>query len=467
MYKIKNIDNDPFKEYDIRGLFPNVINKLFAYKLGTSISIELASIGLNKIIIGKDNRLSSTILLKALERGLIDNGMNVLNIGYVTSPMLYFANYFYNIESSVIVTASHNPAEYNGFKIIINWENIFGDRLRNLKLNMNRIKLINNGNIGKISNLSIKKHYIYKVVNNIKLKPNIKLAIDCGNGVTSLIATKIFQLLGCQTFDIYSNMDGRFPNHDPDPSNRNNLKDLIKHVKKNNCEFGFAFDGDGDRIAIVNHDGDIITTDQQLSLFSYDILKKYPSSDILYDIKFNHQIEKTIVKLGGNPIIHKSGHSLIKNTINEKRIFLAGEMSGHIFFKDKWYGFDDGIYAGARFLEIFSNYNSYSQFFDKIHKKFVHEEIKLPMRLTQAYNIINNLKKNDNFGKYNRILYLDGIRVDYKNGFGLIRFSNTMPYLVLTFEASNTKYLKYIKNIFVKQIKIHLNKKLKKILLKK
>lgn len=449
------IQDDPFKEYDIRGLFPDIINDSFSYYLGRTISLQLKSRNLSAIIIGRDNRLSSNNLLISLQAGLINNGINVLNLGEVTSPMLYFSTFFYGIGSGIMVTGSHNPPEYNGFKIIIDWKTLYGEDIRKLKSNFSLSPLKTRkitSSKGKINYISVKDNYINRVTKDIKLHRPIKIVLDCGNGTASLIAPDIFKKLGCNTIDLYCKSDGTFPNHHPDPSDPKNLIDLIKCVKENNYELGFAFDGDGDRIGIVNNDGNIILPDQQLSIFVSDILKKFPCSNIIYDVKCGRNLEKNIMKLGGNPVMHRSGHSPIKDTMQKINSMLAGEMSGHIFFRDNWYGFDDGIYAGARFLEIVSRYNDINILLENNINKIFTIEMKIPMQIKESKIIINKLKSYGNFGKYNKLLYIEGIRVEYEKGFGLIKASNTTPHMLLKFEADDEDTLKHIKNIFLQQL---------------
>ncbi|AGF46651.1 phosphomannomutase [Candidatus Kinetoplastibacterium desouzaii TCC079E] len=428
-----------FKEYDIRGIVPNIINEDFSYRLGLTIAIILHSKNIKSIILGRDGRISSKVLLLALQKGLLDNNINVINIGQVPTPIVYFATHHHISNSGIAVTGSHNPPNYNGFKIIIDNKPLYGKEIRNLKNGV----LNNNTRIfkerGLLQTLDFTKKYINKIHSTVKLSKSMSVVIDTGNGVVGPTAVKLLKKIGCNLKTLFPRIDGSFPNHYPNPSDPNNLKTIISYLKKSDCEIGLAFDGDGDRLFVITKSGEIIWPDRLMILFVRNLLKNNPKSKIIYDIKSTKNLKNIILESGGIPIIWKSGHSLIKAKIKQTNAILAGETSGHFFFNDSsWYGFDDGLYAGCKLLEILSKFDNPSEILESLPNSITTPEIIINTPSTsEAKKIVKKFKNNFTHEKHTQITQIDGLRVDYNNGFGLIRSSNTTPSIMMRFEAYN------------------------------
>ena len=437
-----------FREYDIRGVYPNEINEEIVSKIATAISVKCQQEEITEIYVGRDGRLSGKDLLDALSKGLSECGINVINIDLVSTPLLYYAAKKSKSKSGVMVTGSHNPKNYNGIKLVINDKPVSGKEILDL--------IKNNTNIsaptGTIISKDIKKEYILEVTKNIEINKDkkIKVVIDCGNGAAGCIAPELFKSLGCEVIELYSEVDGNFPNHHPDPGKTENLKDLIQEIKKSNADLGLAFDGDGDRVGLVTNEGEIIFPDKILMMFSQDILSSQKGS-IIFDVKCSNALPKIIKDLGGNPIMSPTGHFHIKNGIKKHNPLLAGEMSGHIFFNDKWYGFDDGHYSGARIIELIWKRNeSISKINEKLPKSFSTPELNINVTDETKFKIIEDFSSQCSLE--GEKITIDGLRINFDDGWGLLRASNTTPKLVLRFEGDSMDNLNKIKNDFLNEL---------------
>ena len=435
-----------FKAYDIRGIVGKTLKDSSVIQIGKSIGSEALRQSQKNICVGYDGRLSSPHIFKLLSKGLLSTGVNVSNIGLVTTPMLYFSTHQLNTKSGIMITGSHNPPEYNGFKIVINDKTLSTDEIQVLYRRI--IKEDYLVGEGEMSNANIKTSYLEEIYSDIKLARPIRIAIDCGNGAASVCAEELYKGIGAKVESLFCNIDGNFPNHHPDPSNLKNLISLQEALKKGNSELGLAFDGDGDRLGVVSKKGEIIFPDRQLLLFAEDVLKKNPGASIIFDVKSTRHLFSWIKDKGGIPIIWKTGHSLIKAKMKEAKAILAGEMSGHMFFKDRWYGFDDGIYAGARLIEILSHFNNPSEILEALPKSFSTPELNIKLNEGEQHKIIKILQSKAKFKNAIEIIKIDGLRVEYDYGFGLMRASNTTPVIVLRFEADSNKNLKLIQDEF-------------------
>ena len=447
-----NLNEKIFKAYDIRGVYDSQLNS----EVAKAIAIALSEIYPNekKIIVGRDGRLSSEELSKSLVEGFISMGIDIIDIGLVPTPLLYYAVEEFKSSAGIMVTGSHNPKEYNGFKMIMSGAPRSGSEIKeiyNVCKNQKGNLTLKNGNI--ISS-DIQKKYLSDVLSKIQIKKKLKIAIDAGNGAAGPIAFELYNKLGCEVIPLYCDIDGNFPNHHPNPSEESNLEDLKTAVLKNKCDLGLAFDGDGDRCLIVDDCGNSLWPDKQMMIFSTSILKHHPNAKIIYDVKSSNNLHKIIEENSGIPLICRTGHSFIKKKMKEEKAILGGEMSGHIFFKDKWFGFDDGIYAGARMIEIISEISeTSSQFFGKLPNSFSTPEINIPVSEEgEQHKIIELFSAKCNF-EGARISKIDGVRADYSFGWGIIRASNTTPNIVARFEANTHKELSVIKNNFYNQLK--------------
>ncbi len=437
-----------FREYDIRGTYPNQINEEVVKKIAAAISVKCLEEKVTEICIGRDGRLSGKSLLDALSEGLLEYGINVINIDLVTTPLLYYAAKKSESKSGVMITGSHNPKNYNGIKLVINDKPVSGNEILNLIKNKKNIST----SPGKIISKDIRKEYISEVTKNIETNKDkkIKVVIDCGNGAAGCIAPELFNSIGCDVIELYSEVDGNFPNHHPDPGKTENLKDLIEEVKRSNADLGLAFDGDGDRVGLITNKGEIIFPDKILMMFSEDILLSQRGS-IIFDVKCSNALPEIIKNLGGNPIMSPTGHFHIKNGIKKHNPLLAGEMSGHIFFNDKWYGFDDGHYSGARIIELIWKKNeSISAINDKLPKLFSTPELNIDVTDETKFKIIEDFSSQCLLE--GEKITIDGLRMNFDNGWGLLRASNTTPKLVLRFEGDSMDSLNKIKNDFLNEL---------------
>jgi len=445
------IDKSIFREYDIRGTVPNQINDLSVKAIARALSIKCNNEQVDEVVLGRDGRLSGDNLLRSLSSELQSLGINVLNIGIVTSPLLYFAAKKIKSKSGIMITGSHNPKNYNGFKIVINDSPVSGIEIYDLISN----ELSNFKNSGsEIIKKDIMDEYINEVISQASSEANpMKIVIDCGNGSASEIAPKLIRSLGHQVIELFCKIDGNFPNHHPDPGKIENLNDLIKAVKSESADIGIAFDGDGDRLGVVSGNGEIIYPDQLMMIFSKEVLKNNQGKKIVFDVKCTNLLDKIITDAGGIPMMSPTGHFHIKNILKKTKAPLAGEMSGHIFFNDQWYGFDDAHYAAFRLIEILKNSESSLDFLVKdLPKAFSTPEMNINVDENKKFQIVEDFISKADFGSANKIT-IDGLRVNFEDGWGLLRASNTTPKLVLRFEANSPKKLKEIENMFLMQLK--------------
>ena len=432
-----------FKAYDIRGIVPATINEAMAQALGKAFGTVALKEGETTVAVGRDGRLSGASLSAALMSGLASAGVNVLDIGMVTTPMLYFAAST-QATSGIQVTGSHNPKDYNGFKMVLAGRAIYGDDIQGLRQIMEAESWAVAAAPGKISQVDVEAAYRERIVSGIALARPMKIVIDSGNGIAGASAPDIFRALGCEVTELFSEVDGNFPNHHPDPSKPENLRDLIAALKNSDAELGLAFDGDGDRLGIVTKDGQNIYPDRQMMLFARDVLSRVPGGTILFDVKCSQRLAPEIEAAGGVAMMYKTGHSLIKAKMKEINSPLGGEMSGHIFFKERWYGFDDGTYAGARLLEIVSRVPDAGVLLNSLPTSFSTPELNVACAEGEPHSVVAALIKAVHFAAPAVVSTIDGVRVDWPDGFGLIRASNTTPVLVLRFEGHTQQALERI-----------------------
>ena len=448
--KILNLNENIFRAYDIRGIAYTDLSKDVVINIGRAIARKVKKNNQNQLIIGRDGRNSSPDMASFLKSGISQEGCNIIDLGIVPTPALYFATYKLESNCAIMITGSHNPSNYNGFKIVINNKALSAEEIQEIKYSIldeyrTPVKLQNI----EEKQIQILDQYLKSIVNNIQLKKPLNIVIDCGNGAASVIAKEVFEKLGCNVKPLFCELDGNFPNHHPDPSKEENMKDLVSEVKRTSADLGLAFDGDADRLGVVSSSGEIISADRQMILFSQDVLRGSKGGNIVFDVKCSKLLPQAIREKGGNPVISKTGHSFIKNKIQEVNALLGGEMSGHIFFNDRWPGFDDGIYAGARLLEIISQSNEDP--LQTIPKLFATPEINIEVTDSNKFQIVEKFKSNFKIKK-TEIITIDGIRVEFKNGWGLLRASNTSAILVLRFEADSKNALNEISDIFKKEL---------------
>ncbi|KQT13542.1 phosphomannomutase/phosphoglucomutase [Ramlibacter sp. Leaf400] len=428
-----------FKAYDVRGIVPSTLTEEVAEALGRAFGTTARAEGERTVAVGRDGRLSGPMLSAALVRGLLDSGVDVIDVGVVTTPMLYFAASTL-CSSGIQVTGSHNPKDYNGFKMVMGGRAIYGEEIQSLRRMMEDGSGTTGGQ-GKVRNVNILAPYRDRIAGDIKLARPMKIVIDSGNGVAGASAPGIFRALGCEVIELFSEVDGNFPNHHPDPSKPENLKDLIEALRTSGAELGLAFDGDGDRLGIVTRGGNNIYPDRQLMLFARDVLQRVPGGTILFDVKCTQRLAPAIREAGGTPLMYKTGHSLIKAKMKEVDSPLGGEMSGHMFFKERWYGFDDGTYAGARLLEILSREKDAGAVLDALPTSFSTPELNVKCAEGEPHAIVAELMAKAKFAAPAEVSTIDGVRVDWPDGFGLVRASNTTPVLVLRFEGQTQEAL--------------------------
>ena len=443
-----------FKAYDIRGIYGKELTLDAIGLIAKSIS-NLYPNDNDTIVIGRDGRNSSSEISKALIDSFLKNGKNVIDIGEVPTPLLYFAVNHLSLNSGIIITGSHNPKEYNGLKMIMDGHTLSGEEITRIYDDIIDGAFSNLNFLNTFyKNLNISDEYIKQVNRNISIKKKLKIAVDAGNGVAGPIAVEIYRKLGLELIELYCSVDGDFPNHHPNPSDPKNLIDLINEVKKTKCDLGIAFDGDGDRCLILDNKGNIVWPDRQMMIFSKDILSQNQNAKVIYDVKSSSFLANVIKNSGGEPIMCRTGHSYIKKMMRETNAILAGEMSGHVFFNDKWYGFDDGIYCGARMIEIVSNQSiESSEIFADLPNSFSTPEINIPVDKDGIQHDFMEKFKSSAIFEEAEISTIDGLRVDYDDGWGLLRASNTTSCLVMRFEAESKERLLEIKNSFISQIR--------------
>ncbi len=435
-----------FREYDIRGEYPNQINEKVVRKIGNAIAGKCINLNIKEICVGRDGRNSGKSLLEAMIGGLSESGIEVVNIDLATSPLLYYAAKKNKYKSGIMITGSHNPKNHNGIKLVIDDKPVSGNEILDL---LNKDQKFSES-VGSIKSLNVKDSYIEEVSQSLKINKKLKIVIDCGNGAAGFIAPDLYKNLGCEVIELYSEVDGNFPNHHPDPGKVENLKDLIQAVKTHGADLGLAFDGDGDRVGMVTNNGEIVFPDKILMMLSKDVLHSQKGS-IIFDVKCSNALSQIIKENGGSPIMSPTGHFHIKNGIKEHNPLLAGEMSGHIFFNDKWYGFDDGHYSGARIIEMLSkNEKSITEICNELPMLFSTPELNINVTDENKFKIIKEFADNCRLeGKKNTI---DGLRLDFEDGWGLIRASNTTPKLVLRFEGRSEEILNRIQNDFLNEL---------------
>jgi len=448
-----NVDPSIFRAYDVRGVVGKTLNKEVAHALGQSIGALMTEKGLREIVVGRDGRLSGPELAGALADGLRAAGIDVIDVGAVPTPVVYYAAYRFNTGCGVAVTGSHNPPDYNGFKIVVGGETLSEGAIQDLYQRIASGALASDG-LGSLRQVDVAPDYIEKIISDVLAERRLKIVVDCGNGIPGAIAPQVLEGVGCEVIPLYCDVDGTFPNHHPDPSDPDNLEDLILSVKRTGADLGIAFDGDGDRLGVVTRSGEIIYPDRLLMLFARDVLSRQPGATVIYDVKCTSHLKGQILDAGGSPLMWRTGHSLIKAKMRETGAELAGEMSGHFFFKERWYGFDDGIYAAARLLEILAGDlqgRSPEEIFATLPKSVSTPELKIELSEGEHYRFMDKLRQQANFDDAT-LITIDGLRADWSDGWGLVRASNTTPVLVLRFEADNPVALKRIQQIFRKQL---------------
>jgi phosphomannomutase len=431
-----------FKAYDIRGIVGKTIDEAFAEALGRAFGSEVLAAGDRAVVTGRDGRLSGPALSAALVRGLASTGLDVVDLGPVTTPMLYYVaatRGAHGCTSGIQVTGSHNPKDYNGFKMVLAGRAIHGESIQRVRKRMEAGDHARGE--GRTATMDILPEYRARIVSDCRLARPMTIAVDSGNGIAGASAPGILRALGCTVHELYSEVDGEFPNHHPDPSKPENLAELARLVQTGDAELGLAFDGDGDRLGVVTKSGDIVYPDRQLMLFARDVLKRRPGATILYDVKCSQQIAPLIRDAGGVPMMWKTGHSLVKAKMREVGAPLAGEMSGHIFFGERWYGFDDATYTAARLLEIVSASADPSAVLDALPTSFSTPELNVGCVEGEPAEVVARLRAEATFPGAREVITIDGVRVEYDDGFGLVRASNTTPVLVLRFEGTTPEAL--------------------------
>lgn len=438
-----------FKAYDIRGVIDSTLDAGVARAIGQAFGKAALAKGERKVVIGRDGRLSGPALAAALAEGLQAAGVDVIDLGMVATPMVYFAtNVLEGTRSGIMVTGSHNPPDYNGFKMVLAGEAIYGDAITGLYESIQAHDGKDAEQKGGYSTHDIRAAYIERIVGDVKLARPIKIAVDCGNGVAGAFAGELYRGMGCEVVELFCEVDGHFPNHHPDPAHPENLQDLIRALQDTDAEIGLAFDGDGDRLGIVTKDGQIIYPDRQMMLFAADVLERNPGAEILYDVKCTRHLGPWIEQHGGRALMYKTGHSLVKAKLKETGAPLGGEMSGHIFFKDRWYGFDDGLYSGARMLELLTRHADPSAVLNALPIATSTPELHLHLQEGENFALIDKLRTDATFPTSEKINDIDGLRIEYADGFGLARSSNTTPVVVLRFEGENPEALARIQGEF-------------------
>ncbi|WP_194721544.1 phosphomannomutase/phosphoglucomutase [Noviherbaspirillum malthae] len=449
-----NLSQSIFKAYDIRGIVGKTLDIGVARQIGQAFGTAARIKGEQTVVIGRDGRLSGPELSTALAAGLQRAGVNVIDLGVVATPMLYFATHVLSGEnatqSGIMVTGSHNPPDYNGFKMVLAGEAIYGDAIQGLYQTIVKGDFAQGS--GSYRTHDIRQAYLERITSDVKLSRKMKIAVDCGNGVAGAFAPELYKAMGCEVVELFCEVDGNFPNHHPDPAHPENLQDLIRCLQETDAEIGLAFDGDGDRLGVVTKDGQIIYPDRQLMLFAADVLTRHPGKEILYDVKCTRHIGPWVKQHGGVPLMWKTGHSLVKAKLRETGAPLGGEMSGHVFFKDRWYGFDDGLYAGARMLELLSRLDDPSAVLNALPQSSSTPELHLHLEEGENVSLIAKLQQEAKFADAEEIVTIDGLRVEYADGFGLARSSNTTPVVVMRFEGESQEALARIQNDFKRAI---------------
>ncbi|MCU0735655.1 MAG: phosphomannomutase/phosphoglucomutase [Methylotetracoccus sp.] len=446
MTAVTPLDSSIFRAYDIRGVVGESLTEAAVRQIGRAIGTVAALQNEQRVIVARDGRLSSPALCQALTEGLRAAGRDVTDLGLAPTPVLYFATHVLNSRSGVIITGSHNPVNYNGVKVVIAGHTLSGGEIQDLRRRIEAQDFASGR--GSIETVDVVPRYLERIVGDVRLARPLKTVIDCGNGAAGIAAPRLFRALGCEVSELFCDVDGTFPNHHPDPSRPENLKALIETVKREQADFGMAFDGDGDRLGVIDSDGRVIWPDRQMMVFAADVLSREPGATILYDVKCTRHLASQIRKHGGKPLMWKTGHSLMKAKLKETGAALAGEMSGHVFFGERWYGFDDGLYAGARMAEILSkDCRPAAEVFGELPDSINTPELNVALAEGENFALIDKLQRLADFPEA-AITRIDGLRVDFPDGFGLVRASNTTPSLVIRFEADDSEALRRIQQRF-------------------
>lgn len=446
-----SVNSAIFRAYDIRGIVSTDLTPDTVELIGKAFGTQAKKENQTAVVIGRDGRLSSPELAERLASGILSTGLDVIDIGLVPTPVLYFATYYFETGTGIMITGSHNPPEYNGLKMMMAGNTLHSESIQHL------LSIIQNNEFstaaeGAFQQSDVISEYISRITNDIQLDKPIKFAFDCGNGAAGEVATRLFNALNCNAKGLFTDIDGHFPNHHPDPSKPENLKDLIDCIHADSLELGLAFDGDGDRLGVVDANGNIIWADRQMMLYSKDILSRNPNTPIVFDVKCSQNLAKEISAAGGQPVMGKTGHSFVKAKIKETGALLGGEMSGHIFFKERWFGFDDGLYTAARLLEILSkNTRTPTEIFDALPNSVNTPELNIQFDEGEHYKFIDRFVNEADFPDAEKVI-IDGVRANFENGWGLVRASNTTPCLVLRFEANNEQALAEIQAAFKTQL---------------
>ncbi len=435
-----------FRSYDIRGIVGRTLTPAIVRDIGRAVGSLARERGAPTFAVGRDGRLSGPELSNSLMEGMVAAGADAVDIGMAPTPVAYFAAHHLGCGSCIALTGSHNPPDYNGLKIVVGGDTLYGDDIQEIRKRIESGKFLTGK--GKRSAADVLDAYVGRIAGDVKLARKMRIAIDCGNGVAGMLAPRLYRELGCEVTELFCEVDGRFPNHHPDPSQPKNLETLIKTLKASDCELGIAFDGDGDRLGLVTGDGEIIFADRQLMLLAKDVLSRNPGAQIIYDVKSTRLLAPWIERHGGRPLIWKTGHSLIKAKLKETGAPLAGEMSGHTFFKERWYGFDDALYSGARLLEVLSKEPNPNEVLKNLPNAPSTPELHWALDEGEPHALVARLQAARPFPGAERVLTIDGVRAEYADGFGLARASNTTPVIVLRFEADTAAALERIKNDF-------------------
>ena len=441
-----NVPAEIFRTYDIRGIVGRTLTPAIVREIGRALGSLGRERGAPTFALGRDGRLSGPELSAALIEGLLSAGADAIDIGMAPTPVAYFAAHHLGCGSCVAITGSHNPPDYNGLKMVVAGDTLWGEDVQELRRSIETGKLSKGS--GKRSTANVLDAYVERIAGDVRLARPFRIAVDCGNGVAGMLAPRLYRRLGCEVEELYCEVDGRFPNHHPDPSQPKNLRELIEKLKTGKSELGLAFDGDGDRLGVVTKDGEIIFPDRQLMLLAKDVLSRNPGAEIIYDVKSTRLLAPWIERHGGKPTIWKTGHSLIKAKLKETGALLAGEMSGHTFFKERWYGFDDALYGGARLLEVLSKEHDANRALKSLPNAPSTPELHWKLEEGEPHALVAKLQASKPFPGAERVLTIDGVRVEYADGFGLARASNTTPVIVIRFEADNLAALERIKRDF-------------------
>ena len=449
-YQHRQIDRSVFRAYDIRGIIGEQLDENAFYSIGRAISCRLQSLGRADVLVARDGRLTSDALTAALVQGLLDSGINVVDLGSAATPVMYYATHVHGVDSGLMVTGSHNPADYNGIKMVLAGTTLADADIQMLHDLVVRGEFINGR--GQYQQVDIMANYIQRMLSDMKLDRPLKVVVDCGNGIAGPIVPQVIRQLGCEVIELYCDVDGRFPNHHPDPTVEANLADLKAAVAMHNADIGLAFDGDADRLGVITNQGELIWPDRLMMMYAREVLTRNPGATIVYDVKCSSHLANVITQAGGVAQMCPTGHSIVKRVMKDEHAVLAGEMSGHLFFKDRWYGFDDALYSACRLLEILSaSSETVSEQFATIPNSINTPEIKIPIVDEEKFTFMQRFIEQAAFADAQRIT-IDGLRVEFPYGWGLIRASNTTPCLVARFEAHDVASLNEIQALFKVQL---------------